>query len=120
MKLSFGALILIIATLGAGMAYAHPELQSTEPAAGKASAPPQQIRIMFNENILPQFSGVELKDHLGKVVATGKAATDPANKKLMIVPVPSTLAPGDYKVDWHAVSDDTHRVTGSYSFSVAP
>ncbi|MGU7670331.1 copper resistance protein CopC [Escherichia coli] len=28
------------------------------------------------------------------------------------------LAPGDYKVDWHAVSDDTHRVKGSYSFSV--
>ena len=28
--------------------------------------------------------------------------------------------PGEYKVEWHAVSDDTHRVKGNYSFSVAP
>ncbi len=28
------------------------------------------------------------------------------------------LPQGDYKVEWHAVSDDTHRVKGSYSFSV--
>ena len=29
------------------------------------------------------------------------------------------LKPGDYKVEWHAKSDDTHRVKGNYSFSVA-
>jgi methionine-rich copper-binding protein CopC len=28
------------------------------------------------------------------------------------------LPPGDYKVEWHAVSDDTHRAKGNYSFSV--
>jgi methionine-rich copper-binding protein CopC len=28
------------------------------------------------------------------------------------------LPPGDYKVQWHAVSDDTHQVKASYSFSV--
>lgn len=117
---SLAALVLVIATLTAGMAYTHPELQSAEPATGQASAPPQQIKIMFNENILPQFSGIELKDQAGKTVATGKATTDPADKKLMIVPVTDRLAPGDSKVEWHAVSDDTHRVKGSYSFSVAP
>jgi methionine-rich copper-binding protein CopC len=37
----------------------------------------------------------------------------------MIVPVKDLMAPGDYQVEWHAVSDDTHRVKGSYSFSVA-
>jgi methionine-rich copper-binding protein CopC len=73
---------------------------------------------MFNENVLPQFSGVELQDQTGKAVATGKATTDPKNKKLLVVPVKEELAPGDYKVEWHAVSDDTHRVKGSYSFSV--
>jgi methionine-rich copper-binding protein CopC len=118
-KISLAAVTLIAATLGAGVAYAHPELQSAEPAAGKPSPPPKQIRIIFNENVIPQFSGVELKDQSGKVVATGKATTDPTNKKLMIVPVKDLLAPGDYQVEWHAVSDDTHRVKGSYSFSVA-
>jgi copper resistance protein C len=120
MKTSFAALMLIAVSLSAGMAYAHPELQSAEPAAGKTSAPPQQIKIMFNENVIAQFSGIELKDQAGKAVATGKATTDPTNKKLMIVPITDKLAAGEYKVEWHAVSDDTHRVKGSYSFSVAP
>jgi len=101
------------------IAQAHPEFQSAEPAAGKSSAPPKQIRILFNESVIPQFSGIELKDQSGKAIAVGKATTDPANRKLMIVPLKDQLAPGDYKVEWHAVSDDTHRVKGSYSFGVA-
>jgi len=28
------------------------------------------------------------------------------------------LPSGNYKVQWHAVGEDTHRVKGSYSFSV--
>jgi copper resistance protein C len=35
------------------------------------------------------------------------------------VPIDEQLPPGDYKVEWHAVSDDIHRVRGSFSFSVA-
>jgi methionine-rich copper-binding protein CopC len=119
-KTSFTALILMAVTLSTGVAYAHPQLQSADPAPGKASAPPQQLKILFNESVLPQFSGVELTDQAGKAVATGKATTDPANKKLMIVPVMDKLVPGEYRVEWHAVSEDTHRVKGSYSFSVAP
>lgn len=52
-------------------------------------------------------------------MATGKARTDPINKKQLVVPVQEQLPPGDYKVEWYAVSDDTHPVKGSYSFSVA-
>ena len=80
---------------------------------------PKQIRITFNEGVIPQFCGVEVKDQTGKMIPTGKAATDPANKKLLIVPVNEQLPAGDYKVEWHAVSDDTHRVKGNFSFSVA-
>jgi methionine-rich copper-binding protein CopC len=116
-----GAATLIAAILcGVGIADAHPELQSAEPAIGAAMvASPKQIRIMFNESIIPQFSGVELKDQTGKTVGTGKATIDPANKKVLVVPIVEQLLPGDYKVEWHAVSDDTHRVKGSYSFSVS-
>ena len=102
-----------------GIAYAHPELLFAEPAAGAVTSSPKQIKITFNEGVIPQFSGVELKDQTGKMIATGKAATDPTNKKQLVVPVQEQLPPGDYKVEWHAVSDDTHRVKGSYSFSVA-
>jgi methionine-rich copper-binding protein CopC len=117
---SMPAVILIATSMLGTAAIAHPELRSAEPAAGAATTTsPKQIRITFNENVIPQFSGVEVKDQTGKVIPTGKAATDPANKKLLIVPLKEQLPPGDYKVEWHAVSDDTHRVKGSYSFSVA-
>jgi methionine-rich copper-binding protein CopC len=112
------AVTLIAAILYGGIAYAHPELRSAEPAAGAATSSPKQIKITFNESVMPQFSGVELKDQTGKVIATGKASTDPTNKKQLLVPVQEQLSPGDYRVEWHAVSDDTHRVKGSYSFSV--
>lgn len=119
-KMTSAAAVALAATvLSVGVAYAHPEMQTAEPAAGATSAPPKQIRIVFNESVIPRFSGVELKDQAGKTMATGKATTDPTDKKLLVVPVTEQLAPGAYKVEWHAVSDDTHRVKGSYSFSVA-
>jgi copper resistance protein C len=118
--ISFVAVAVIAASLFVDAAYAHPQFQSAEPAPGAATATsPKQIRITFNENLIPKMSGVEVTDQTGKVIATGKAATDPANKKLLVVPVNEQLPPGDYKVEWHAISDDTHRVKGSFSFSVA-
>jgi copper resistance protein C len=66
---------LIVASLSGNAAFAHPELQSAEPAAGSAAMiAPKQIRITFNEAVIPQFSGVELKGQTGKLIATGKAA----------------------------------------------
>jgi copper resistance protein C len=44
---------------------------------------------------------------------------DPADRKQLVVPLPSPLIAGRYKVAWHAVSEDTHRVKGEYSFEVA-
>ncbi|MBI5131545.1 MAG: copper homeostasis periplasmic binding protein CopC [Rhodopseudomonas palustris] len=119
LKKTLSIVVLGAVALASGAALAHPEFQSAEPPAGKSSASPKQIRILFNESVIPQFSGIELKDQTGKAIATGRATTDPTNKKLMIVPLKDQLAPGDYKVEWHAVSDDTHKVKGSYSFGVA-
>src|SRR6202048_1381055 len=117
--ISVAAVAVFAASLFGDAAYAHPQLQSADPAPGTSTTTsPKQIRIAFNENVIPKMSGVEVKDQTGKVIATGKAATDPANKKLLVVPVNAQLPPGDYQVEWTAVSDDTHRVKGSFSFSV--
>jgi len=117
---TIAALTTLTASLLSGAASAHPEFQSADPAPGAATTTsPKEIRITFNENVITKMSGVEVKDQTGKIVATGKAMSDPANKKMLVVPVSEQLSPGDYKVEWHAVSDDTHRVKGSFSFSVA-
>ena len=74
--------IVAVALIGAGLwgsaALAHPELLSAEPAAGAAAtASPKQIRITFTEAVIPQFSGAEVKDQAGKVMAMSLMCASP-------------------------------------------
>jgi len=45
-------------------------------------------------------------------------ATEGADKKTLIVTPTAPLTAGAYKVEWHAVSVDTHKSEGAYSFKV--
>jgi methionine-rich copper-binding protein CopC len=114
------ALFALFATsLIATSASAHPTLRSATPPANlSTTTSPTEIRLSFSEGVVPKFSGLELKDKSGKAVATGPAATDPKDKKQLVVPLQAPLAAGDYTVNWHAVSEDTHRLEGQYSFKV--
>jgi methionine-rich copper-binding protein CopC len=101
-------------------AEAHPKLKSVSPAADVSSkVSPKEIKLNFSEGVIAKFSGLELKDEAGKTITTGVPATDPGDRKQLVVPLPSSLIAGRYKVAWHAVSEDTHRVKGEYSFEVS-
>ena len=52
-------------------------------------------------------------------IATGKVATDAKDEKQLIVALQAPLKAGAYTVKWTAVTADTHRVNGTYSFKVA-
>jgi len=118
-KVSTAALALMTASLIATTASAHPTLASTNPPANlSTTTTPTEIRLNFTEGVIAKFSGVELKDQSGKAVATGTPVTDPKDKKQLVVPLPTPLLAGRYTVSWHAVSEDTHRVQGQYSFKV--
>lgn len=113
------ALIGVALAVTATAAVAHPKLvNSTPPADAVIDNSPTELRLSFNEVLVPKFSGVELTNQQGETVELGSGATDPADKKQLVVPVPAPLAEGVYKVDWHAVAADTHRIHGSYSFTV--
>ncbi len=101
-----------------GTAFAHATLQSATPAPDGAAATVKEIKLSFSEGVNPKFSGIELKDQAGKTVPTGSAAIDPKDDKELIVPVDSELGAGTYTVEWHAVSADTHRVNGTFTFQV--
>lgn len=110
--------LLLIST--ATVASAHPRLTTSDPPIGGAvTASPTAIRLSFNEGLVPKFSGLNLTDARGKIVPTGPAKIDSEDRKKLIVPVRARLAPGRYQVNWHAVSEDTHRVTGRYSFQIS-
>jgi methionine-rich copper-binding protein CopC len=114
-----GSLAVLAVSLLATSAYAHPKLTSATPAADVASkVSPTEIKLNFNEGVIAKFSSVEIKDESGKTIPTGVAVTDPKDQKQLVVPLPTPLTAGHYTVSWHAVSVDTHRVKGEYSFGI--
>jgi methionine-rich copper-binding protein CopC len=118
-KIMLALIGLSAASLLGASANAHPTLISSNPQANvPAGSSPTEIRLSFTERVIAKFSGVELKDESGKPVATGAATVDPKDRKQLVVPIATPLAAGSYTVVWHAVSEDTHRVTGQYTFKV--
>ena len=117
--LRFGLLAAL--ALFATAAQAHSHLNASEPAAG-ATVPtsPPMLKLTFSTPLVAKFSGVKLTNAAGKEVTLGEPATDPADNKILLVPVPTPLAPGEYTLDWHVVAVDTHRMKGSYKFTIKP
>lgn len=116
---SMAILTLVGCALAATTANAHPKLVKSDPASGIVTATsPKELRLSFNEELVPKFSGAEVKDQKGQKIEIGTTTTDPASKKQLVIAFPKPLAAGVYKVAWHAVAADTHRVQGSYSFTV--
>ncbi len=109
--LPIAALALLAA---AGEASAHAHLLTSAPAAGATVAAPKQLSLGFSEKLEPKFSGLELTKADGAKVAVTAAVAD----KAITVTPSAPLAPGAYKVTWHAVAADGHKTNGDYGFTV--
>jgi methionine-rich copper-binding protein CopC len=107
--------ILLAWVAATAPAWAHAKLQSSDPAAGSSVKSPSLIRLVFSEGLEPAFSGAILSDAAGKKIPVS-ASVGGATITLM----PLSLKPGAYKVTWHTVGHDTHRISGNFSFKVVP
>ena len=117
--MAIGALAVLAISAVTTSANAHPKLISASPAADVSSkVSPKEIKLNFSEGVIAKLSGVDLKNEAGKTIATGAPVNDPRDQKQLVVPLPAPLMAGHYTVTWHAVSEDTHRVKGEYSFGV--
>jgi methionine-rich copper-binding protein CopC len=110
--------VLVFAIAVAGTpAMAHAFLQKANPAAGdNLKASPAKVELHFTESLEPAFSGITVTDADGHDMGAGAAVASGAEMDLPLKP----LAPGRYRVTWHAVSVDTHRTDGKYNFLVLP
>ncbi|WP_236177187.1 MULTISPECIES: copper homeostasis periplasmic binding protein CopC [Pseudomonas] len=116
-------LVLVSGLLLSTLAQAHPKLLSSTPAEGADGAAPGKIELRFSEDLLTQFSGAKLvmTEMPGMahspmpMKAKVSAGSDP--KTMLITPL-SPLPAGTYKVEWRAVSSDTHPITGNVTFKV--
>ncbi|MHC8371359.1 copper homeostasis periplasmic binding protein CopC [Pseudomonas sp. MDT1-85] len=117
------AIALSTGLLMSALAQAHPKLLSSTPAEGADGAAPSKIELHFSENLVTQFSGAKLvmtampgmAHSPMPMKAKVSASSDP--KTMVITPL-SPLPTGSYKVEWRAVSSDTHPITGSVTFKV--
>lgn len=114
------ALLAPAALLGvASQAQAHAHLISANPAANATvAAGVKAIALHFSEAPMTRFSGVDLMTSNGAKIAASPATVAPNDRKTLTTALKAPLAPGAYKVNWRAVTADTHRVQGSYSFKV--
>lgn len=111
LALALGAAVL----LSASQASAHAKLVSSTPADKATVAAPSQVTLKFNEKLQPKFSGFELTAGGAVVPVKVSVGTD----RLSLIGVPTKpLAAGAYEVKWHAVTADTHRMQGAFSFTV--
>lgn len=115
--LLLGLLIVAAGFIG-GTAHAHPVLETTDPGPDATVASPKEIRLTFTEDVVAKFSGLTVKDQSGHPIETASPSVDPNHKRQLVAPIAKPLPPGNYDVEWHAVSVDTHRVTGHFSFRV--
>ncbi len=104
----------------AGQAFAHAHLTSSSPADKAAvAASPTELDLSFSEALNLKFSGLTITGAGNVSVETGDPMLMQGDMVLM-VPVSQTLAAGTYRVEWHVLSTDGHKTSGSYSFTVTP
>jgi methionine-rich copper-binding protein CopC len=104
----------------AGQAFAHAHLKAAVPAdKATVAASPAELDLSFSEELNLTFSGIKVTGPGKTGVKTGEASLKEDDKTL-VVPVSGTLGAGSYTVEWHALSTDGHKTSGSYSFTVQP
>src|SRR6478609_7922886 len=105
---------LFMAVLGLSTAAeAHAMLDHASPAVGSTvPVSPGQVTLYFTEQLEPKFSGAEVRSAGGGRVDHGNRVS--GNVILSV----GSLSPGSYSVIWHALSVDTHKTQGSFSFRV--
>jgi methionine-rich copper-binding protein CopC len=100
----------------ATQASAHARLLAANPAPNTTGPAPKQLVLHFSEKLNAQFSGLALTmPQMNNKPAPMKAAV--SNDRLVATPT-RPLTAGVYKVSWHAVAADSHRVQGAYTFTV--
>ena len=116
----------ILAALAlAGTAQAHPKLLASTPSANASVVKPGKIELKFSEALIGPMTGAELvmtgmpgmANHAPMKI-TGFTAAIGKDRKTLTLLMRRALAAGTYRVTWHAVAADAHRVQGTFNFTV--
>lgn len=119
------SLAAAFAFVAPGVAVAHPKLVSESPAANASAKGVSRIVLKFSERLTPRLSGGTLTmtgmpgmtNHSDMKMTSVNAAIG-SDRTSIVLTSAKPLPAGTYRVDWHVVGADTHRITGTHAFSV--
>jgi methionine-rich copper-binding protein CopC len=118
---STAAWLAVIMMAAAGNAFAHAELKSSMPEKdARLKAAPTEVSIMFDEEVNPKLSLIVVQDAKGQPVDKADSHLVGGDAKHLSVDL-NPLPAGTYQVIWTSVAaDDGHKLSASFSFTVAP
>src|SRR6202140_3621198 len=106
---------LLLIALAPVAAQAHAFLDHASPLVGSTvPAAPHEVTLSFTQNLEPAFSTVAVTDASGARVDQGKPTINANTMRIGL----KALGSGTYKVRWHALSVDTHKTEGTFTFHV--
>jgi copper resistance protein C len=109
------AVTFLAAALAGHAAHAHAFLDHASPVVGSTVASaPHEVTLSFTQKLEPVFSSVEVTNSSGTRVDTGEPHISGNTMRVGL----KDLAPGTYQVVWRALSVDTHKTQGSFTFRV--
>lgn len=119
------SLAAAIAVAAPSVVAAHPKLVSATPAANASAKAVSRVVLKFSERLTPKLSGATLTmtgmpgmaNH-PDMKMTGVSAAVGSDGTTIVLTSARPLPAGTYRVDWHVVGADTHRITGTHSFKV--
>jgi copper resistance protein C len=115
MRLRIFVISLLLTVFSDAAAQAHALLDHANPPVGSTVASaPQEVTLTFTQNLEPAFSSVQVTAADGARVDQDKAQISGNTMRVGL----KSLAAGSYRVRWQALSVDTHKTEGSFTFSV--
>lgn len=115
------SLALLLSGLAvAPLVLAHPSLVRATPAADATVAPASQIELQFSEKVMPRATRIELSMDHGrmKMVMPTTAQQISEDGHTLRARFAKPLPAGTYALQWRAVGQDSHPITGNYRFTV--
>jgi copper resistance protein C len=111
--------VAVTGLLAATAVMAHPQIITRSPAAGAVlKAAPQEVKVVFSEELEILLSNAKIEGPDGKLIATGPLATD-KTRTALIIPIKGRLKAGVYTVSW-TIATEEHDMPGRYRFEIKP
>ena len=115
-----GALSMAFVVVAAAPAFAHAQLESTDPQAGSVfDDPPQNVTLTYTEPVEASLGAVRVFDGDGDRIDAGQPEHPDGDGSRVRVDLPD-LGGGSYVVTWRVLSADGHPVQGAFTFQVGP